>query len=469
MKKSELFFAFLLLPVDIAMIIVAFILAYYLRIRWEIVPFSSDIGLRHYLIYCLYLLPFWVSFLALNWLYSIKRNVSFFREFYRIVNASSTAMILLVLVIFSAKITFFSRLILAFTWILSVLTITLGRAVVHGIQYYLLKFGIGQRNVLLVGDNETSKKIIDHLKAKKDRHYKIIGVLNNQSDSKFKLKIVGKISDLEEKIKEHKIDEVVLTDVDISKKEIIKLIRICSDQKVAFKYVPDIFSMVTMSAASQMIGTMPVMELKTIPLDGWGRIIKRIGDDVFSGLILAIISPILLIISILEKITSTGPIFYYHPRVGRDEQLFNCYKFRSMYTDAENKEKKYWTTANDNRITPLGKILRKTNIDELPQLWNIFRGDMSFVGPRPEQPRYVEKFEKEIPDYFKRHKVKAGLTGWAQVNGLKGDTSIEDRVRYDIYYIEHWSVWFDFKIVIKTFGLIIYEIFGGKIEYRSNS
>jgi exopolysaccharide biosynthesis polyprenyl glycosylphosphotransferase len=252
----------------------------------------------------------------------------------------------------------------------------------------------------------------------------------------------------------------------------MELIQICSDNKITFKYIPDIFSLMTLNVSSETIGSMPVMELRSIPLDGWGRIVKRIIDIAVSAIVLIVASPIMLIIAILEKITSKGPIMYKHQRIGRDEKIFTFFKFHSMYSNmCDYKGGVHWSTKDDEktRITPLGKVLRKTNLDELPQFWNILKGDMSFVGPRPELPKLVEKFEKEVPEYFRRHRVKTGLTGWAQVNGLKGDTSIKERVRYDIYYIENWSLWLDFKIIVKTVFLIIYEIFSGKYEYRSRS
>lgn len=474
MKKSELFFAFILLPVDIAMIIAAFILAYYLRIRWEIMPAFSDIGLREYLRYCAYLLPAWVALIALNGLYYIKPARSFFREVYRIVNASSTAMIFLVVAIFLTKTMFFSRLILVFTWALSIITVIFGRIVVHAVQNYLLRYGIGRKNVVLVGDNNTSANIVSQLSSSHNLYYKICGVLNGDSkNSKHGLKILGSIDEVGSKIKQYLIDEIVVTDIGLSKSKLLEIIQVCSDNKVVFKYIPDIFSLMTLNISSETIGSMPVMELRPIPLDGWGRIVKRMIDVVFAFIALVILSPIMIFISVLEKITSIGPVFYWHDRIGRDGKKFKCYKFRSMYTDkcdfSEGGSK--WTTANDEktRITPLGRILRKTNLDEIPQFWNILKGDISLVGPRPEQPNLVQKFESEIPEYFRRHRVKAGLTGWAQVNGLKGDTSIKERVRYDIFYIENWSLWFDIKIIVKTIGLVIYEIFGGKSEYRSRS
>jgi exopolysaccharide biosynthesis polyprenyl glycosylphosphotransferase len=181
--------------------------------------------------------------------------------------------------------------------------------------------------------------------------------------------------------------------------------------------------------------------------------------DVFCSLIgLIILSPLLLLVAVLVKITSPGPVFYSHERIGRDGKKFRLYKFRSMYQNAEQKVGHFWSVkdeSKDPRITPLGRILRRTAIDELPQLFNVLKGEMSLVGPRPEQPRFVEEFQKEIPEYFRRHKVKSGITGWAQVNGLRGDTSIPERVKYDLYYIENWSLWFDIKIILKTFLMIL--------------
>ena len=473
MKKIDLFFAFILLPVDIAMIVAAFILAYYLRINLEVVPALSDIGLREYLRYCIYLVPFWLTLNAFGGLYNIKANRGLFSELFKIISAASTAMIFLIVAIFLTKTMFFSRLILAFTWGISILTITFGRLVIKLIQRYLLNYGIGRSNVVLIGDNATSESVVSHLSKYKNKAYKICGVLNGEvTNSKFGLKILGSIDELENKIKQYKIDEVVLTDTAISKSKIMKIIQICADNKIIFKYIPDTFSLMTLNVSSETMGSMPVMELKSIPLDGWGRIVKRAIDIALASVSFVITFPFMIIVALLVKLTSKGPILYAHERVGRDEKVFRFYKFRSMYIEkCDFKGGVEWTKKEDEntRITPFGNFIRKTNLDELPQLWNIIKGDMSLVGPRPELPKHVERFENEIPDYFRRHKVKVGLTGWAQVNGLKGDTSIKERVRYDIYYIENWSLWFDVKIIIKTIGLLFDEISAGKSEYRTRS
>jgi len=475
MKKSELIFAFILLPIDIAMISLAFMAAYYFRIDLQIAPVFSDIGMREYLRYALYIVPIWIVLNGLNGLYNIRASSGIFNELYRIFNAASTAMLFLAVGFFFSKTIFFSRLILVFTWIFSIILISTGRLLIKMLERYLYRFGIGRRNLALIGDNSTSTLIAQKLSENSTFGYKVIGIFNgkNHDESKSGLEYLGSTEEIASKLKKLSIDEVALTDTNLSNRTIFAIMQSCYDSKITFKYIPDTFSLMAFNVTSSLLGSMPVMELKSIPLDGWGRILKRVIDFLLALLILIILSPVFIIIALLEIITSRGPVIYSHPRIGRDEKIFNCHKFRSMYINKCDFSKKgvKWTTEADEttRVTPLGRILRKTNIDELPQLLNILVGQMSFIGPRPEQPKFVQKFAKKIPDYFKRHKVKAGLTGWAQVNGLKGDTSIKERVRYDIYYIENWSLWFDLKIIFKTILLLIIETVGGKYEYRSRS
>ena len=469
MKRSELFFTFILLPIDIAMFVFSFVLAYYFRSHLE-APFLTDASLNTYIQYSLFLIPALILFFSLNGLYNRRNYTGYWSEFYKVGVSVSTTIFILIVVIFLSKSLFFSRLILVFTWVLALIMISFGRVMLRAIERYFLRYGIGVRNVLLIGNNDFSEKIASELKKQVNSSYKLIGVVTTEAESVSSLKVLGDIDNILVLLKKYNIDEVVLTDKSISSHKLMELIQTCEDNKIDFKYVPDLFGMMTSSFRPSLIGSTSVMELKTIPLDGWGRIIKRIFDIIFASILLIIVSPVLLIIAVLVKLSSPGPVFYRHERIGRDEKNFTFYKFRSMYLDKCDYDGGVkWTTKEDEktRITPIGLIIRKTNLDELPQLWNILVGNMSFVGPRPELPKLVEKFEKEIPDYFRRHKVKSGLTGWAQVNGLKGDTSIKERVRYDIYYIENWSLLFDFKILLKTIGLIVYETLRGKYEYRT--
>ena len=469
MKRSELFFSFLHLPVDAAAIFFSFLLAYQLRVKTDIIPAYTNVLLKDYLWSGVYLLPVWLVFFALAGLYNVSRQRNLPNKLYKIFISSSAAILLLIVYIFLGKVSFFSRLILVYTWALSIILVFFGRVIIDQIRTLLFRYDIGVRRTICIGANECTQKIISLSNQNVSLGMKVIGVLNgakNHDDNG--LKIIGEIGDLESIIKSRQVDEVILTDMSIPESQINALVLVCADNNVDFKFIPNTFFMITSHVDIKELVGLPMMEIRSTPLDGWGRIAKRVFDIVISVMGLVVSLPFSIIAIIGTKLTSEGPIFYTHDRVGRDGKTFRLIKFRSMYKDAE-KNGRFWTEKNDNRITPFGRFLRKTNIDEIPQFANVLKGDMSFVGPRPEQPAFVEKFQKEIPEYFRRHRVKSGLTGWAQANGLKGDTSIQERVRYDIFYIENWSLWFDMKIILKTVVLIIKEMVGGKYEYRHNS
>ncbi|MFA7253582.1 MAG: sugar transferase [Patescibacteria group bacterium] len=473
MKRSELFFAFLLIPIDMIAVIIAFVFAYYLRTQIETSTAFSAIGISEYLRYGFYLLPIWIGLNALNGLYSIRNYTGPAFEFYRIFLSASTAILCLIVIIFFAKTLFFSRIILVLIWLTSILAVFIARMVLKCLQRTLLAyFDLGRRNILLIGSAPNIDEIAMRVKRELRFGFSVVGTVLTTENKDCNTKIIGCFDNIAEILNKKEIDEVIFADSNLTKDKLSNLVRLCDDKRISFKYIPDDLAIMTSSFKPGLAGSIPVMELRPIPLDGWGRIAKRFFDVFFSAIFLAILSPIGLLIALFIKLTSRGPVFYRHQRVSRDEIVFDFYKFRSMYIDkCDFKGGIYWTTAEDEktRVTPIGKILRKTNLDELPQLWNILLGEMSFVGPRPELPKLVEKFEKEIPDYFRRHKVKTGLTGWAQVNGLKGDTSVSERVKYDLYYIENWSLWFDLKIIIKTFWLVVYEAILGKSEYRART
>jgi len=469
MKRIKLFFVFIQVPLDLAMIVLAFVLAYVFRASIDISPLSPSTTILDYLQLAMIVAPVWIVLNAINDLYAFRRPTGFAVELWRIIIAASTAILFLIVVIFLSKILFVSRLILIFTWLFGIFTIFAGRILLRIIRLYLYRYDFGRINVLLIGNNEITLEVADEIVQNPSYGHKLIGTVASETESPAGLKIVGGLDELPNLIKKYKIDELILTESSIAKDKMLGILQICQDHRVAFKYVPDLFSLMTTSFKPGLIGSLPVMELESIPLDGWGRIIKRFFDIIFSASLLIILSPILLLISLLIKITSRGPVLFLRDRVGRDEKSFKFYKFRSMYIEKCDFKGTEWSKKADEvtKITWIGKILRRTNLDELPQLWNILIGDMSFVGPRPEFPELVHKFEKDIPEYFRRHRVKTGLTGWAQVNGLKGDTSIKERIKYDIYYIENWSIWMDIKIIIKTVWLVIYEAFAGKYEYRT--
>ncbi len=468
MKRSELFFTSILLPLDIAMTLLSFAVAFYIRGKLHIfdTPFNAKIS--DYVLLSIYFTPILVAIYAINGLYYTKYRKSLVSEFYRIFESNSTALAILILGLFFTKVDIISRLILLFIWVLGVLLVFISRLSVRIIQRSLLRGGIGRRNLAVIGDQKIARFIATEIGKNPLLGYKFVGVISTGQDSE--IKTLGNPENFQEIIKQYQIDEVVISDNNSSGfKKLDSLIDYCGDNHLGLIIVPRTSSDFSLKLSASSIGSLTVLEVVSTPLEGWGRIVKRLSDIIFSIICLVISSPFWIIIGIIQKLSSKGPILYSHHRVGRDGKAFTLYKFRSMYVNAEDRQNKYWTEEKDDRITPLGKIIRKTNLDELPQLWNILRGDMSFVGPRPEQPRFVERFSKVIPNYSKRHRIKSGLTGWAQVNGLKGDTSINERVRYDMFYIENWSIWFDMVIIYKTLLLILYELFKGKYEYRSGS
>jgi Undecaprenyl-phosphate glucose phosphotransferase len=251
-------------------------------------------------------------------------------------------------------------------------------------------------------------------------------------------------------IESQRINEVIIAMPEASHQEILKVASKCDRGRVSVKVFPDVFQIMATEVSIGDLGGLPLLTMRDVALRGWRLTVKRVIDVVGSGLALVILSPVMMFLSILIKLDSEGPVFYTQERMGLDGKRFLMLKFRSMRTDAEDTTGPIWATANDSRRTRIGATIRRFSVDELPQFINVLLGDMSLVGPRPERPVFVEQFRQSIPRYMDRHREKAGITGWAQVNGLRGDTSIIERTKYDLWYIENWSVALDFRIMIRT-------------------
>ena len=266
------------------------------------------------------------------------------------------------------------------------------------------------------------------------------------------VKVLGTLGNLEIILPENKLDEIAITLPLKDYDNLEEIVHICEKSGVHTKFIPDYNSMIPSRPYTEDLMGLPVINIRYVPLTNTGNIIiKRIIDIIGSLAGIIITSPVMLISAIAVKCSGPGPIIFQQERIGLHNKSFHMYKFRSMEQQSPGDEKKAWTVKNDPRVTKAGRILRKTSLDELPQLFNILKGDMSLVGPRPERPLFVEKFREEIPRYMVKHQVRPGLTGWAQVNGLRGDTSIKKRIEYDIYYIENWTLGFDIKIIFMTF------------------
>jgi Undecaprenyl-phosphate glucose phosphotransferase len=312
--------------------------------------------------------------------------------------------------------------------------------------------GYYKKNVLVIGGDRIVERVIYKIMSSPYLGYKLYGVIADQYHESLPKGIyLGKINRLCEIVSSKLVDEVIIALPQRREKELINIVNACESEGIRFRIVPDYYRMVKNRIMIETLDDIPLIAVQTEPLNVFGsRMQKRFFGIVISFTALTILSPIFILLAIIIKCTSRGPVFYSQKRVGANNEEFLIHKFRTMYVGPEKESNTTWTTADDDRVTTIGKFMRKTNIDELPQFWNVLEGDMSIVGPRPEREFFVEQFKDQIPDYKIRHLVKSGITGWAQINGFRGDTSISDRVKYDLHYLQNWSVWFDIKILILT-------------------
>lgn len=381
-------------------------------------------------------------------------------EVYKIAGAVTVASLITVTFItFTLKDTLqFQRALMLLAWAASLVTITLGRAIHSRVQRALQRRGMGAERVLIVGTGEVGRMIVQKMRQTPDLGYQVVGFADTNGsgpgsgattgDKVLDLPVLGHIEDLPRVIEEQRIGEVVIGLPEATHQELVGIISQCEREKVSIRVFPDVFQIMASEVTISDLAGLPLLTVRDVALRGWKLTLKRIVDILFSSVFLLFASPIMLLTAILIKLDSPGPVFFVQERMGMDARPFNMLKFRSMRADAERLGT--WTTKDDPRRTRIGTFIRKVSIDELPQFINVLMGDMSMVGPRPEQPTYVEQFRQSIPRYMERHREKAGLTGWAQINGLRGDTSIAERTKYDLWYIENWSLWLDFKIIIRT-------------------
>jgi len=318
----------------------------------------------------------------------------------------------------------------------------------------LRRSGRNLKHVLLVGYGDTAKGYVDRILEHPDWGFYIHGILddNEKKGTEYRgIKIVGDIDCLPKLLDSNEYDEIVIT---LKLKEYEKLAGIVITTEkygVHTKFVPDYNNVIPTKPYTEDLEGLPVVHVRNVPLsDPVNKFLKRIFDIVGAIFCIIIFSIPMLIVSLLVKFTSPGPLIFKQKRIGLHNRAFNMYKFRSMRVQTASEEKKAWTTMNDPRVTPVGKFIRSTSLDELPQFFNVLKGDMSLVGPRPERPYFVDKFKEDIPRYMVKHQVRPGITGWAQVNGYRGDTSIKKRIDCDIYYIENWSLSLDIKILVLT-------------------
>ena len=443
--------------IDAAISSASFMLAYFFK--FYILNDGPGLGVLPVEIYfrlSLFVTPIYMLIYYACSVYAPKRTVRKRFEIYGIVKANTIGIVTLIILLYMIIREFnVSRSVMAFFYVFNIFFCSCFRICLRNGLRTIRKKGYNLKHILLVGYSRAAESYIDRLTDNPQWGYVAMGILDNHvpAGTVYRgVKVLGTLGNLEIILPENKLDEIAIT-LPLKDYEYFEsVVRTCEKSGVHTKFIPDYNSLIPSKPYTEDLMGLPVINIRHVPLTNTGnRLIKRIVDIVGSLAGIILTSPIMLVAAILVKLTSPGPILFKQERIGLHNRPFYMYKFRSMKMQKDTEEKKAWTVKDDPRVTTVGKVMRRTSIDELPQLFNILKGDMSLVGPRPERPLFVERFKEEIPRYMVKHQVRPGLTGWAQVNGLRGDTSIQKRIEYDIYYIENWTLIFDIKIIIMTF------------------
>jgi exopolysaccharide biosynthesis polyprenyl glycosylphosphotransferase len=374
-----------------------------------------------------------------------------------LIRASGLGMLLNAAVAFFYRSTSFSRITAPLIWILTlVLLRTLRRL---SLKALVAMGAVPPIRFALVGSRQSGLQLATALPRSGVIPHRFVGIFREAEDPPAPAGVpdLGSPERLGGEAERLGLDRVLIA-LPAGRSDLLdRVAAICRDHDIDFDLVPELGFPFRGGIQVEEIAGLPVVRGRRIPLAGWGGVIKRTCDLIMAGILLVVLSPVLLVCAIAVKLDSTGPVFYRQERMGRDRKVFTILKFRSMRTDAETGSGPVWAGEDDPRRTRTGRFLRTWSLDELPQIWNVLRGDMSIVGPRPERPHFVRRFQDEIPDYYERHRIKSGITGWAQVNGLRGNVPIEQRTRYDLYYVENWSIWLDLRILLMTVRAVIVQ------------
>jgi Undecaprenyl-phosphate glucose phosphotransferase len=466
--KDKIVLGAMLALTDALMVGLAFYASYHLRLLTEHVnigPFRDYAGMLVIHVVSVILVFFMAK------MYHRQRAFSLVDELSAVFSAVSIGTVLGI-----AAISFiykqdidYPRLMMVYAWSLTLLSVAVGRLIFARVRWTLQAYGLGQGRVLLVGTGELGQLIHHKILQSPGLGYQVVGYIENNGHGVpvnygqliNSVPVLGNLNDIREVIDKNEVDEVIIALPEASQRELMDIIVGAERGRVSIKVFPDVFQIMASEVSIGDLNGLPLLTIRDVALRGWKLTLKRSVDLLVSGMILVVLSPLLLLIALLIKLDSPGPVFYCQERMGLDAEPFFMLKFRSMRTDAESCTGPVWAKPDDPRRTRLGSLIRRLSIDEFPQFINVLVGDMSLVGPRPERPVFVEQFKQQIPRYMDRHREKAGITGWAQVNGLRGDTSIAERTKYDVWYIENWSLGLDFRIMLRT----VFRLFIDKNAY----
>lgn len=453
-KDNQKYFNRLHIVMDAAITAISYAIAW--LIRFEIFPdeAAGALGVSTYFSALLILIPGYIFLNHITNMYTSKRYASLERDIYGIIQSNTIVTILFVTGLYAINQKDFSRSMIVMFCVINIILDTLARVAVRKALRALRKKGYNVKYILLVGYSRAAEEYIDRIKLNPQWGYVVRGILDDKipRGTEYKgVRVVGRIDNLLIILPENKLDEIAITLALEDYDRLEEIVNLCEKSGVHTKFIPDYNSVIPSKPYTEDLNGLPVINIRHIPLSNTlNMLAKRMVDIVGAAFCCILFSPVMLAAAAAIKLTSAGPLIFKQERVGLHNKPFKMYKFRTMEVQKPKQEQKNWTVRDDPRVTRVGKLLRKTSIDEMPQFFNVLKGDMSLVGPRPERPFFVEKFKEEVPRYMIKHQVRPGMTGWAQVNGYRGDTSIRKRIECDLYYIENWTMMLDLKILFLT-------------------
>ena len=457
LKKHGQLFLTIAIFFDSIVISFSWLAAFYIHFRTSFGPpprhATPDIE-----IYLLALIPVWIVFMSIIRmcrLYQPQRGKPISGKLFNIIKVTSLSVLILTAITFFYREESFSRFVAVYFFCLATILMVVSHFLIHIVMKKIRSLGFNIRQVLIAGTGDLAESVAEKIYLHSEYGFNIIGFLTahpEEINSEIRgVRIIGTFSEVSAVINKHGIDQLFIALPLNAHDEMVGVLDSLGEETVDIKVVPDLLKFMNLQSGVEDLDGLPIVNLSESPLQGWNIVVKRFSDIVFASIFIIISSPFLILLAIIIKFESAGSIIYRQKRVGLDGNIFEMFKFRSMQVGAEDETGPIWASKGDNRRTRLGTFLRKTSMDELPQLFNVLVGDMSLVGPRPEREVFVEEFKKSIPKYMLRLKMKAGLTGWAQVNGWRGNTSLDKRIEFDLYYINHWSLLLDLKIIFMTF------------------
>ena len=456
-KENQRTMNAILVLTDVAVIVLSLFCAWFLRFKTTIFgPLGGHLSFESYLLFLvIVIIPTYIFLYFTFGLYKpFRTHRTIFSEANQIVKANIIAFILLIAILFIIGQPDFSRILLFLLALFGTVFGVTERFIIRSALKNIRSQNKNIKHILVVGDNKLALSFAEKINNNKYLGFNISGILGNKEKIGNKIegnKILGDFKDLDEVLASHDFDRVVIAIPLKYYIHIDELVESCENVGIKAEIIPDYYKYFPARPSVDMIEDLPIINIRYVPLDdAFNKTIKLISDIVIAVFAIIITSPVMILTAIAIKLTSDGPVIFKQKRIGYHKKPFMMYKFRSMKVQNSDDEKKEWTTEKDPRKTKVGSFIRKTSIDELPQFFNVLKGEMSVVGPRPERPYFVEEFRKEIPKYMVKHQVRPGLTGWAQIHGCRGNTSIQKRVKYDIEYVENWHLGLDAGIIIKT-------------------